>query len=119
MIEPEQWNSALSSITGTVVRAVERIANKDVLAFLGLDQRETKRLDRQRPRPWPCDFPEFGEARSTKQPSPPQWDPVSRDGGLSWSGTLAVRGTARSRSVLSGEHGRAAYQLNLIPPRPA
>src|SRR5215470_716953 len=44
MIEPEQWNSALSSITGTVVRGVERIATKDVLAFLGLEERETKRL---------------------------------------------------------------------------
>jgi hypothetical protein len=37
-------NSALSSITGTVVRGVERIATKDVLAILGLEQRETKRL---------------------------------------------------------------------------
>ena len=44
MLEPEQWNSALSSITGTVVRGVERIATKDVLAILGLEQRETKRL---------------------------------------------------------------------------
>ena len=44
MIEPEHWNSALSSITGTVARGIERIATQDVLAFLGLDQRETKRV---------------------------------------------------------------------------
>src|SRR5215470_14622328 len=44
MIEPDQWHSALSSITGTVARGIERIATQDVLAFLGLDQRETKRL---------------------------------------------------------------------------
>src|SRR5262245_31268563 len=44
MIEPEQWNSALSSITGTVVRGVERIATKDVLAFLGLPDSEAKRV---------------------------------------------------------------------------
>jgi hypothetical protein len=44
MLEPEHWNSALSSITGTVARGVERIATKDVLAFLGIEQRETKRL---------------------------------------------------------------------------
>src|SRR6516162_2790792 len=44
MLEPEHWNSALSSITGTVVRGVERIATKDVLEFLGIEQRETKRL---------------------------------------------------------------------------
>src|SRR5215831_10837915 len=44
MLDPEHWNSALSSITGTLVRGTERIATKDVLAFLGLDQRETKRL---------------------------------------------------------------------------
>ena len=31
MLEPEHWNSALSSITGTVVRGIERIATKDVL----------------------------------------------------------------------------------------
>src|SRR5215831_20654524 len=37
-------NSGLSGITGTRVRGSERIATKDVLAFLGLDQRETKRL---------------------------------------------------------------------------
>src|SRR5262245_30971839 len=37
-------NSGLSGISGTVVRGIERIATKDVLAFLGLDQRETKRL---------------------------------------------------------------------------
>ena len=44
MLEPEHWNSALSSITGTVVRGIERIATKDVLEFLGLEQRETKRV---------------------------------------------------------------------------
>jgi len=44
MLEPDQWHSALISITGTVVRGVERIATKDVLAILGLEQRETKRL---------------------------------------------------------------------------
>jgi len=44
MLDPEHWNSALSSITGTVVRGTERIATKDVLAFLGIEQRETKRL---------------------------------------------------------------------------
>jgi len=37
-------NSGLSGITGTVVRGVERIATKDVLAILGLEQGETKRL---------------------------------------------------------------------------
>jgi len=44
MLELEQWHSALSSITGTLVRGTERIATKEVLAFLGLEQRETKRL---------------------------------------------------------------------------
>jgi len=44
MLEPEHWNSALSSITGTVVRGIERIATKDVWEFLGLEQRETKRV---------------------------------------------------------------------------
>ena len=44
MLEPEHWNSALSSITGTVVRGIERIATKDVLEFLGIEQRETKRV---------------------------------------------------------------------------
>jgi len=43
MLEPDHWNSALSSITGTVARGVERIATKDVLAFLGLPDSETKR----------------------------------------------------------------------------
>ena len=37
-------DQVLSRITGTVVRGIERIATKDVLAFLGLEQRETKRL---------------------------------------------------------------------------
>jgi hypothetical protein len=36
-------DQVLSRITGTIIRGVERIATKDVLAFLGLDQRETKR----------------------------------------------------------------------------
>jgi len=40
MLELEHWNSTLSSITGTVVRGIERIATKDVLAFLGIEQRE-------------------------------------------------------------------------------
>ena len=44
MIEPDQWNSALSSVTGTLVRGTERVATKDVLAFLGLEEHETKRL---------------------------------------------------------------------------
>src|SRR5262245_5463236 len=37
-------DQVLSRITGTTIRGVERIATKDVLAFLGLEQRETKRL---------------------------------------------------------------------------
>jgi len=37
-------DQALSRITGTRVRGVERIATKDVLAFLGLPDSETKRL---------------------------------------------------------------------------
>src|SRR5215471_19370430 len=37
-------DQVLSRITGTIIRGVERIATKDVLAFLGLEQRETKRL---------------------------------------------------------------------------
>jgi len=37
-------DQALSRITGTVVRGTERIATKDVLAFLGLPDSETKRL---------------------------------------------------------------------------
>jgi hypothetical protein len=65
MLEPEHWNSALSSITGTVVRGIERIATKDVLAFLGLEQRETKRLEDLRPRPWPCDFPKLMQSRTS------------------------------------------------------
>jgi hypothetical protein len=44
MLDPEQWNSALSSITSTLVRGTERVATKDVLAFLGLPDSETKRL---------------------------------------------------------------------------
>src|SRR5262249_55777914 len=44
MLDPEHWNSALSNITGTLVRGTERIATKDVLAFLGLKGSETKRL---------------------------------------------------------------------------
>jgi len=37
-------DQVLSRITGTLVRGIERIATKDVLTFLGLEQRETKRL---------------------------------------------------------------------------
>src|SRR5215813_14792728 len=44
MLDPEHWNSALSSITGTLVRGTERVATKDVLAFLGLPDSKTKRL---------------------------------------------------------------------------
>jgi hypothetical protein len=34
MIEPEQWNSALSSITGTLVRGTERISSNALLNLL-------------------------------------------------------------------------------------
>src|SRR5215469_11743218 len=37
-------DQVLSRITGTLVRGTERIATKDVLAFLGIEQRETKQL---------------------------------------------------------------------------
>src|SRR5262245_19097556 len=44
MLDPEHWNSAHSSITGTLVRGTERVGTKDVLAFLRLPDSETKRL---------------------------------------------------------------------------
>jgi hypothetical protein len=34
MIEPEQWNSALSSITGTLVRGTERVSTAHCLDLL-------------------------------------------------------------------------------------
>ena len=34
MLEPEQWNSALSSITGTRVRGTERISSNALLNLL-------------------------------------------------------------------------------------
>ena len=37
-------DQVLSRITGMIIRGTERIATKDVLAFLGLEERETKRL---------------------------------------------------------------------------
>jgi hypothetical protein len=55
MIEPEQWNSALSSITGTLVRGTERVSTAHCLDLLEVDpdpvlrQRVAKRT-----RPWPC-----------------------------------------------------------------
>ena len=36
-------DQVLSRITGTLVRGTERIATKDVLTILGIEQRETKR----------------------------------------------------------------------------
>jgi len=36
MLEPEQWNSALSSITGTLVRGTERISSNALLNLLGV-----------------------------------------------------------------------------------
>src|SRR5215831_10976842 len=42
MLEPEQWNSALSSITGTLVRGTERVATREILQVLGCSERETK-----------------------------------------------------------------------------
>src|SRR5262245_44770723 len=50
MLEPSQWHSALSSITGTLVRGTERVATAQCLDLLGvgpdpvLRQRLAKRL---------------------------------------------------------------------------
>ncbi len=50
MLEPEHWNSALSSITGTVCRGTERVSTAHCLDLLGVDadpvlrQRVAKRL---------------------------------------------------------------------------
>ena len=50
MLEPEHWNSALSSISGTLVRGTERVATAQCLDLLGVGpdpvtrQRMAKRL---------------------------------------------------------------------------
>jgi len=36
MLEPDQWNSALSSITGTLVRGTERVSTAYCLDLLGV-----------------------------------------------------------------------------------
>ena len=66
MLELEQWNSALGSITRTRVRGVERIATKDALDALGVGpdpvtrQKVGKRRDDRAARPrlrfTPCDL---------------------------------------------------------------
>jgi hypothetical protein len=43
MLEPEHWNSALSSITGPLVRGTERIKSADVLSVLGVGDDPAKR----------------------------------------------------------------------------
>jgi len=37
MLEPDQWQSALSSITGTVARGIERVSTAHCLDLLGVD----------------------------------------------------------------------------------
>ena len=56
MLEPDQWDAALSRITGTVYRGTERISSAALLDLLGVGpnpvtrQKVAKRRARCRPR---------------------------------------------------------------------
>jgi hypothetical protein len=42
MLELDQWDTALSRITGTIYRGTERISTREILQVLGCSERETK-----------------------------------------------------------------------------
>ena len=63
MLEPDQWNSALNSITGTLIRGTERVSTAHCLDLLevGPDPVLRQRVAKRMPRglgPGP-DFPEL------------------------------------------------------------
>jgi hypothetical protein len=69
MLELEQWNSALSSITGTLVRGTERVSTAHCLDLLdvGPDPVLRQRVGKRQIRPRPCralDYPKLRPGRS-------------------------------------------------------
>jgi hypothetical protein len=66
MLEPEHWNSALSSVTGTVYRGTERISSNALLNLLevGPDPVFRQKVAKRNPRPSSKVFRELLALRS-------------------------------------------------------